>query len=274
MATPSSAIATAGEECWTATTTSSRSTPLGHPAPRRDDPRLLPDQPAAERGRHRARRGEPAGAPPRRADRDRGRGHPRRGVASPRGGAAGDGRPKTIDNDIGATDLTFGFDTAVQTATDAIDRLHTTAESHNRVLVLEVMGRHAGWIALHSGLAGGADVILIPERPFDIDEACQLLQRRHARGRYFSIVVVAEGPSPATAGLEAEAAPVTSSATSGSAGSASGSSARSRSAPASRPAPPSWVTSSAAARRPHSIGFWPLGSASPRSMRRTSAAGG
>ena len=84
------------------------------------------------------------------------------------------GVPKTIDNDLGGTDMTFGFDTAVQIATDAIDRLHTTAESHNRVMIVEVMGRHAGWIALHSGLAGGADVILIPERPFDIDEVCRL----------------------------------------------------------------------------------------------------
>jgi 6-phosphofructokinase 1 len=112
------------------------------------------------------------------------------------------GVPKTIDNDIGATDLTFGFDTAVQVATDAIDRLHTTAESHHRILVVEVMGRHAGWIALHAGLAGGADVILIPERPFDIDEACGLLRRRHARGRYFSIVVVAEGAVPREGTLE------------------------------------------------------------------------
>jgi 6-phosphofructokinase 1 len=106
------------------------------------------------------------------------------------------GVPKTIDNDLGGTDMTFGFDTAVQVATDAIDRLHTTAESHNRVMVVEVMGRNAGWIALHSGLAGGADVILIPERPFDIDEVCRLISRRHARGRYFSIVVVAEGALP------------------------------------------------------------------------------
>jgi phosphofructokinase-like protein len=106
------------------------------------------------------------------------------------------GVPKTIDNDLGGTDVTFGFDTALQIATEAIDRLHTTAESHHRVLVVEVMGRTAGWIALHSGIAGGADVILIPERPFDIEEACQLLRRRHARGRYFSIVVVAEGAVP------------------------------------------------------------------------------
>ena len=106
------------------------------------------------------------------------------------------GLPKTIDNDLNGTDLTFGFDTAVQIATDAIDRLHTTAESHNRILVVEVMGRHAGWIALHSGIAGGADVILIPERPFDIDEVCAHLKRRHERGRYFSIVVAAEGATP------------------------------------------------------------------------------
>jgi ATP-dependent phosphofructokinase / diphosphate-dependent phosphofructokinase len=106
------------------------------------------------------------------------------------------GVPKTIDNDLGGTDMTFGFDTALQVATDAIDRLHTTAESHHRNLVVEVMGRHAGWIALHSGLAGGADVILIPERPFDIEEVCRLIRRRHDRGRYFAIVVVAEGATP------------------------------------------------------------------------------
>jgi 6-phosphofructokinase 1 len=106
------------------------------------------------------------------------------------------GVPKTIDNDLGATDVTFGFDTALQVASEAIDRLHTTAESHNRILVVEVMGRNAGWIALHSGLAGGADVILIPEIPFDIDEVCRLIRRRHARGRYFSIVVAAEGATP------------------------------------------------------------------------------
>jgi 6-phosphofructokinase 1 len=106
------------------------------------------------------------------------------------------GVPKTIDNDLGATDQTFGFDTALQIATEAIDRLHTTAESHNRILVVEVMGRHAGWIALHSGLAGGADVILIPELPFDIDEVCHLINHRHSRGRYFSIVVAAEGALP------------------------------------------------------------------------------
>ena len=106
------------------------------------------------------------------------------------------GVPKTIDNDLGATDVTFGFDTALHVASEAIDRLHTTAESHHRNLVVEVMGRNAGWIALHSGIAGGADVILIPEIPFDISEVCRLIERRHARGRYFAIVVVAEGAQP------------------------------------------------------------------------------
>ena len=106
------------------------------------------------------------------------------------------GVPKTIDNDLAGTDYTFGFDTAVQVATDAIDRLHTTAESHNRVLVVEVMGRHAGWIACHSGMAGGADAILVPERPFDIDDVCEHLRARHARGRSFSIVVASEGAQP------------------------------------------------------------------------------
>ena len=98
--------------------------------------------------------------------------------------------------------MTFGFDTALQVATEAIDRLHTTAESHHRVMVVEVMGRHAGWIALHSGIAGGADVILIPERPFDIEDVCRLIRRRHSRGRVFSIVVVAEGAVPAAGTIE------------------------------------------------------------------------
>jgi 6-phosphofructokinase 1 len=106
------------------------------------------------------------------------------------------GVPKTIDNDIVGTQVTFGFHTAVQIATDAIDRLHTTAESHDRVRVVEVMGRHTGWIATYAGIAGGATVILIPERPFDIDEVCTILRRRHERGRYASIVVVAEGALP------------------------------------------------------------------------------
>jgi ATP-dependent phosphofructokinase / diphosphate-dependent phosphofructokinase len=103
------------------------------------------------------------------------------------------GVPKTIDNDLSATDYTFGFDTAVSIATEAIDRLHTTAESHNRVMVVEVMGRHTGWIAVMSGIAGGADVILIPEQPISVESACAELRKRHERGKNFSIVVVSEG---------------------------------------------------------------------------------
>jgi ATP-dependent phosphofructokinase / diphosphate-dependent phosphofructokinase len=114
------------------------------------------------------------------------------------------GVPKTIDNDLNATDFTFGFDTAVQIAVEAIDRLHTTAESHHRVLIVEVMGRHAGWIALHSGLAGGANVILIPERPFDIDAVCGYIEKRFAR-HYAPIVVVAEGAQPKEGTMELQA---------------------------------------------------------------------
>ena len=114
------------------------------------------------------------------------------------------GVPKTIDNDIVGTDVTFGFNTAVQIATDAIDRLHTTAESHDRVMVVEVMGRHTGWIATSAGIAGGATAVLIPEIPFDIDELCDRLSRRHDRGRFASIVVVAEGAEPIAGTLEME----------------------------------------------------------------------
>lgn len=103
------------------------------------------------------------------------------------------GVPKTIDNDLSATDYTFGFDTALNVAMECIDRLHTTAESHHRIMVAEVMGRHAGWIALEAGIAGGADVILIPEIPIDMDEVCSIIKKRHARGKTFSIVVVSEG---------------------------------------------------------------------------------
>lgn len=106
------------------------------------------------------------------------------------------GVPKTIDNDLGATDVTFGFDTAITTATEAIDKLHTTAESHHRVMILEVMGRYAGWIALHSGIAGGGDVILIPEIPFEMDKVCEAILERKQRGKKSSIVVVAEGAKP------------------------------------------------------------------------------
>ena len=112
------------------------------------------------------------------------------------------GVPKTIDNDIEGTEVTFGFNTAVQIATDAIDRLHTTAESHDRVMVVEVMGRHTGWIATHAGIAGGATVVLIPERPFDIEEVCDRITRRHQRGRFASIVVVAEGALPREGTIE------------------------------------------------------------------------
>jgi ATP-dependent phosphofructokinase / diphosphate-dependent phosphofructokinase len=111
------------------------------------------------------------------------------------------GVPKTIDNDVGATDYTFGFDTAVNIAMEAIDRLHTTAESHHRALIVEVMGRHVGWIALHAGLAGGANVILIPERPFDIEKVCAHVEHRF-QTRYAPIVVVAEGARPAEEDVE------------------------------------------------------------------------
>jgi phosphofructokinase-like protein len=106
------------------------------------------------------------------------------------------GVPKTIDNDLNATDITFGFDSAVHVVTEAIDRLHTTAQSHHRVMVIEVMGRYAGWIALHGGIAGGGDVILIPEIPFDIEGVCEFILERRKRGKRFSIVVVAEGARP------------------------------------------------------------------------------
>lgn len=111
------------------------------------------------------------------------------------------GVPKTIDNDLSGTEVTFGFDTAVQIAVDAIDRLHTTAESHNRVLVCEVMGRHAGWIATCAGIAGGAAQVLVPEREFDVEQVCQDLLGRHKKGRYASIVVVAEGAKPVQGSL-------------------------------------------------------------------------
>lgn len=106
------------------------------------------------------------------------------------------GVPKTIDNDLGGTDYTFGFQTAVSIACEALDRLHTTAESHHRVIILEVMGRYTGWIALHAGIAGGADAILIPERPFEIEEVCEYIKRREKRGRNFSLIVAAEGAKP------------------------------------------------------------------------------
>jgi len=110
------------------------------------------------------------------------------------------GVPKTIDNDLSGTDFTFGFDTAVSIVTEALDRLHTTTEAHHRAMVVEVMGRHAGWIATYGGLAGGADMILIPEKPFKIDEVCDVVRKRVERGRHFSIIVVAEGAIPKAVG--------------------------------------------------------------------------
>ena len=148
------------------------------------------------------------------------------------------GVPKTIDNDLSATDYTFGFDTAVSIATEAIDRLHTTAESHNRVMVVEVMGRHTGWIAVMSGIAGGADVILIPEQPITVEEACAELQKRHERGKDFSIVVVSEGYKLTYAVRRAargtQEAELDAFGHVASAASATSSRARSRSAPGSR----------------------------------------
>ena len=118
------------------------------------------------------------------------------------------GVPKTIDNDVGITERTFGFDTAVAVATEAIDRLHTTAESHDRVIFVEVMGRHVGHIATVAGIAGGASYTLVPEEPFDLDDLCAALMRRQARGRYASIVVVAEGARPVPGTLELAEPPV------------------------------------------------------------------
>ena len=118
------------------------------------------------------------------------------------------GVPKTIDNDLSGTEVTFGFDTALQIATDAIDRLHTTAESHDRVMVVEVMGRHAGWIATEAGIAGGAAEILIPEEEFDIDVVCDALKHRHEKGRFASIVVVAEGAQPKEGSMEVQSGEV------------------------------------------------------------------
>ena len=164
------------------------------------------------------------------------------------------GVPKTIDNDLSGTDYTFGFDTAVTIATEAIDRLHTTAESHNRVMVVEVMGRHTGWIAVMCGIAGGADVIFIPEHPITVEDACAELVKRHSGGKDFSIVVVSEGYELTYASGEhrlvaGDAAEPISSAISLSAASAMRSRARSSSERDSRPASPCSDTFSAEGRR-------------------------
>ena len=201
----------------------------------------------------------------RRARRDRRRGHARRRLeALRRVRPPVVGVPKTIDNDLSGTDYTFGFDTAVAICTEAIDRLHTTAESHNRVMVVEVMGRHAGWIAVHSGIAGGADVILIPERPVDFDEVTREIRSAGTRsGKNFSIVVVSEGcelPGAEDKGevdqfghkLLAKR------------GVGDRSARRSRAAPASRRASPCSATCSAAARRPRTTGSSRRASASRR----------
>ena len=172
------------------------------------------------------------------------------------------GVPKTIDNDLAGTDFTFGFDTAVNIATEAIDRVHTTAEAHNRVMVVEVMGRDAGWIAMYSGIAGGADVILIPEIPFDVDKVAETIRLRHARGRYFSIVVVAEGAKFSTDVIRNTARPSwstwakTNSVTPGWAESLPSWPAKLSGAPVSKPAPSFWDTCSAAALPAPSTACW------------------
>ncbi|CAM5316392.1 Pyrophosphate--fructose 6-phosphate 1-phosphotransferase [Streptomyces badius] len=184
------------------------------------------------------------------------------------------GVPKTIDNDLSATDYTFGFDTAVGIATEAIDRLHTTAESHMRVLVVEVMGRHAGWIALHSGLAGGANVILIPEQRFDVEQVCTWVTSRF-RASYAPIVVVAEGAMPRDGDLVLKdeslgllrARPAVR-------GRRCGWPSRSRNAPARRPAPPSSAMSSAAAPpAPSTAGSPPASDCTPSTACATGTSG-
>ncbi len=172
------------------------------------------------------------------------------------------GVPKTIDNDLSATDYTFGFDTAVTIATEAIDRLHTTAESHNRVMVVEVMGRHTGWIAVMSGIAGGADAILIPEQPIPVEAACALVEQRHRGGKDFSIVVVSEGYELSYESGERQLVAQEAGADQvghirlGRVGGGAGRRppVRSRAAPASSPASPCSATCSAAARRPRATG--------------------
>jgi 6-phosphofructokinase 1 len=184
------------------------------------------------------------------------------------------GVPKTIDNDLSGTDYTFGFDTAVNIATEAIDRLHTTAESHHRVLIVEVMGRHAGWIALHAGMAGGANIILIPEVPFDIDQVCQYVEARF-RLHYAAIIVVSEGAKPKEVdnvvhtGDELDAFGHVRLG-----GMARGSPGRSRRGRAGTPARRCSGTCSAAARRRPATGGWPPGSACTRSTRSPPGAGG
>ena len=183
------------------------------------------------------------------------------------------GVPKTIDNDVGGTDYTFGFDTAVQIVTDAIDRLHTTAQSHDRIMVVEVMGRNTGWIAAYAGLAGGADCIVIPEQPTTVEEICRDVTRRHERGKDFSIIVVAEGAKLAFAsGDERLIQPVQDSDEYGYprlGGSARRWRSSSSTEPATRPGSPSSATSSAAAPRPRPTASSPPSTApTPTRWRR------
>ena len=173
--------------------------------------------------------------------------------------------PKTIDNDVSGTQRSFGFDSAVSTATEALDKVHSTAESHDRVIVVELMGRYAGWIALYSGLSGSADVILLPEIPFDIEKVCNKIRAREAAGRRFSIVVVAEGARPQAAAISSWSSVAASARWIGSAASPARWRGRSSSAPARRPAPSCWGTSSAAARPRRTTGCSRSGSAARRS---------
>jgi len=180
------------------------------------------------------------------------------------------GVPKTIDNDLAATYVTFGFDTAVHTATDAIDKLHSTAESHERVMVVEVMGRYCGWIALYSGIAGSADVILIPEIPFDIQKVCDKIMTREAAGRHFSMVVCAEGAAPRGGDVATLGAAVARSAW---AGSRPRWRRRSRAARARRRARWCWATSSVAACQRPATGCSRCATARPRCAWRSRSAG-
>ena len=190
------------------------------------------------------------------------------------------GVPKTIDNDLPGTEVTFGFDTAVQVATEAIDRLQTTAESHHRVMVCEVMGRYVGHIAVHAGIAGGAAEILIPEVPFSIEAVCERLRLRHSGGRFSPPWWWPRAHSPVTRARRGARAPgcwpagPTSSGTAGSGGSAGGWPRRSRATPATRRGPPYWAISNGEGRRPPSIECWPPGSVPPRWRRSTMASSG
>ena len=183
------------------------------------------------------------------------------------------GVPKTIDNDLGATDYTFGFDTAVNIAMEAIDRLHTTAESHKRALIVEVMGRHAGWIAFHAGVAGGANVILIPEFEFDIEQVCAYIERRY-ESQYSPIIVVAEGAQPKGGVPEAQGRRSTPSVTFASAASHTGWRGKSSSEPGTRPARRSSATCSGEERRPPSIESLRPASACTRSKPPIPGSGG